>query len=71
MIITSDPLPTLKEVQKELLMMALRRTNGNVAEAAKLIGISVRTAYNWCESFKIDKQIFRESALQSNIVTIS
>jgi DNA-binding NtrC family response regulator len=41
-----DQFPTLAEVEKRLIFLALKKTSGNRNEAANLIGINVRTLRN-------------------------
>jgi DNA-binding NtrC family response regulator len=41
-----DGFPTLGEVEKRLILLALKKTSGNRNEAANLIGINVRTLRN-------------------------
>ena len=40
-------LPTVDEVKAALLTAALRKTDGHVVNAAKLLGVPSKTAYNW------------------------
>lgn len=42
----SDPPFSLKEMEKDLIFKALHRTNGNRTQAAKILGISIRTLRN-------------------------
>jgi len=44
----------LKELEKQAVIMALRRTEGNKQKAAKVLGISRRALYNKIESHHID-----------------
>ena len=48
------PLST-KEVEKEIILRALRSTQGNVSKAAGVIGISRRTLYRKMEKYNIAK----------------
>jgi two-component system response regulator AtoC len=41
----NEGIPTLKEVEKELISKALEETKGNVTSAAKLLGIDRKTIY--------------------------
>jgi len=45
----------LEEVERELILQALRRTGGNKARAAKLLGISRRRLYSRMESLGISE----------------
>lgn len=48
----------LNENEKTLIMRALRQTDGNKAEAAKLLGINITTVYRKMEKYRIsDDQI--------------
>lgn len=46
--------PTADQVFHALLRAALNETNGHVAQAAGLIGVSVKTAYNWRNKYQIE-----------------
>ncbi|OAG28159.1 sigma-54-dependent transcriptional regulator [Thermodesulfatator autotrophicus] len=50
------PLKPLREVEREMIMKALRAANGNRTRAAEMLGISVRTLRN-------KLQIYREAGL--------
>ncbi len=50
------PLKPLKEIEKEMILKALKVANGNRTKAAELLGISVRTLRN-------KLQIYREAGL--------
>jgi DNA-binding NtrC family response regulator len=41
-----ETFPTLSDVEKRLIYLALKKTGGNRNEAANLIGINVRTLRN-------------------------
>lgn len=45
------PFPTLAEVEKEYILTTLRKVKGNRAQAAKLLGISVRNLYRKIEEY--------------------
>jgi DNA-binding NtrC family response regulator len=44
--------PTLSEVEKRLIYLALKKTSGNRNEAANLIGINVRTLRNKLKEYE-------------------
>jgi DNA-binding NtrC family response regulator len=44
--------PTLSEVEKRLIFLALKKTSGNRNEAANLIGINVRTLRNKLKEYQ-------------------
>ena len=46
-------IPTLREVEKELITKALRETNGNISGAAKLLGVDRKTIYRKVKRFSI------------------
>jgi transcriptional regulator of acetoin/glycerol metabolism len=46
----------LAENEKLLIMRALRKTKGNKAEAAKLLGINITTVYRKLEKYQISDQ---------------
>jgi DNA-binding NtrC family response regulator len=39
-------MPTLEVVEREYISMALKKANGSKAQAAKILGVSVKTIYN-------------------------
>lgn len=41
-----DPFPTLDEAIRSHVLAALTRTGGNKQQAAKLLGVSLKTVYN-------------------------
>jgi DNA-binding NtrC family response regulator len=45
--LVGDRFPSIKEVEAELLRMALRRADGNISLAASLLGISRQTVHKW------------------------
>jgi DNA-binding NtrC family response regulator len=56
---TSDPVfgngaefPTLADIEKRLILLALKKTSGNRNEAASLIGINVRTLRNKLKEYQ-------------------
>lgn len=51
-LLTDANVMTLKEVEKRMIMNALRRHNGNRTHAAKILGISVRTLRNKLKEYK-------------------
>jgi DNA-binding NtrC family response regulator len=44
--------PTLQEVERQYLTMVLSKTSGNKPEAAKILGVSVKTVYNKLDEYK-------------------
>lgn len=46
-----DPYPTLEEVERQHILTTLKLVHGNRAQAAKLLGISVRNLYRKIESY--------------------
>ncbi len=51
-VLTDANVMTLKEMEKKMIMTALRDNNGNRTHAAKLLGISVRTLRNKLKEYK-------------------
>lgn len=47
---------SLEDFEKELLMKAMEKSNGVIAKAAKLLGISYRTLQYRLEKFNIRKE---------------
>jgi two-component system response regulator FlrC len=50
--ITDAPIMPLKEMEKKMIMKALKNHNGNRTHAAKVLGISVRTLRNKLNEYK-------------------
>lgn len=48
-----------RQNQKFLIEQALSRTNGNKSQAAKLLGICIRTMRNKCHEFGIKADAFK------------
>lgn len=51
----SNPLKTLKDVEKTLICDTLEQMGGNKTKAAKLLGISVRTLWNKVNEYGMEK----------------
>ncbi len=45
-------LPTLQEVERQYLNLVLTQTAGNKAQAAKILGVSIKTIYNKLDTYK-------------------
>jgi len=45
-------LPTLQEVERQYLNLVLSKTSGNKPQAAKILGVSVKTVYNKLDEYK-------------------
>jgi transcriptional regulator of acetoin/glycerol metabolism len=59
MITFPEPLPTVHQLQKAILVAALRQTKGNMQAAAPILGLSLKTVYNWCGMYKVEYAQFR------------
>jgi DNA-binding NtrC family response regulator len=46
---------TVSEMERKLIMTALRKTNGNRTHAAKLLGISLRTLRNKLREYRVEE----------------
>lgn len=56
---TGKPLDfNLREAEKRLILMALERTKGNRTEAARLLGVSVRTVRNKIKEYGLSGRVF-------------
>ena len=44
-------LPTLQQVEQRYLTLVLQKTGGNKVQAAKMLGVSVKTIYNKLNSY--------------------
>ncbi len=47
--------PTLEEMEKNLIIQALKYCNGNVVNASKIIGIGKSTLYRKIEKYKLEE----------------
>ncbi len=47
--------PTLEEMEKNLIIQALKYCNGNVINASKIIGIGKSTLYRKIEKYKLEE----------------
>lgn len=45
-------LPTLEEVKRQYLNLVLKQTGGNKVQAAKVLGVSVKTIYNQLDAYR-------------------
>jgi DNA-binding NtrC family response regulator len=52
--LTDQNFPSLKEVERKHIYLALKVTNGNKAKAAKILGITQKTLYNKFHKYFID-----------------
>ncbi|MFO7760981.1 MAG: sigma-54-dependent transcriptional regulator [Thermodesulfobacteriota bacterium] len=48
----SDELPTLKDVERQMILRALDKTNNNRTSAARILGVSVRTLRNKLNEYR-------------------
>lgn len=45
-------LPTMEELERKYLNLVLEKTGGNKVQAAKILGVSVKTIYNKLDSYR-------------------
>jgi DNA-binding NtrC family response regulator len=45
-VIDVTNLPTLQELERQYLNLVLTKTSGSKAQAAKILGVSIKTVYN-------------------------
>jgi len=62
-----ESFPTLAEVEKAHLDRALEKAGGNKAQAAKLLGVSIKTVYNKLNNYYKKAEV--ESATVSSEVS--
>jgi DNA-binding NtrC family response regulator len=48
-------LPTLEQVEQRYLTLVLQKAGGNKVQAAKMLGVSVKTIYNKLNSYAAPK----------------
>ena len=46
--------PTLEELERQYLTLVLKKTAGSKPEAAKILGVTVKTVYNKLENYAAD-----------------
>jgi DNA-binding NtrC family response regulator len=51
-VIDVTNLPTLQEVERQYLTLVLSKTAGNKPQAAKILGVTVKTVYNKLNEYK-------------------
>lgn len=51
MVINVSNMPTLQELERQYLSMVLNKTLGSKSEAAKILGVSVKTVYNKLDAY--------------------
>jgi DNA-binding NtrC family response regulator len=51
-VIDVTSLPTLQEVERQYLNLVLSKTAGNKPQAAKILGVTVKTVYNKLNEYK-------------------
>ncbi|RLB86011.1 MAG: hypothetical protein DRH15_02650 [Deltaproteobacteria bacterium] len=56
-VLTDANVVTLKEMEKKMIMNALKSNNGNRTHAAKVLGISVRTLRNKLKEYKAEMKL--------------
>lgn len=50
-------LPTMEEVERQYLNLVLKSTGGNKVQAAKILGVSVKTIYNKLDGYKASETL--------------
>lgn len=51
-VIDVTNLPTLADLERQYLNLVLSKTQGNKPQAAKILGVSVKTVYNKLDEYK-------------------
>jgi len=49
-------MPTLEQLEQRYINLALQKSGGNKIQAAKLLGVSVKTIYNKLNSYTAPQQ---------------
>ena len=49
--------PTAEEVEKRYLNLVLEKTGGNKVQAAKILGVSVKTIYNKLDGYRANEAV--------------
>lgn len=47
-------LPTVVELERQYLNLVLEKTGGNKVQAAKILGVSVKTIYNKLDGYRVE-----------------
>ncbi len=55
--VLAGPVPTLRELERKAIGLALEETSGNRTHAAKMLGISVRTLRNKLNEYKVATEV--------------
>jgi DNA-binding NtrC family response regulator len=55
--VLAGPVPTLRELERKAIGLALEETSGNRTHAAKMLGISVRTLRNKLNEYKVAAEV--------------
>lgn len=56
-VIDVTNLPTLQELERQYLNLVLGKTSGNKPQAAKILGVSVKTVYNKLDAYKAEETV--------------
>ena len=51
---TMESFPTLEEVERKHIFLAMKMANGNKSAAAKMLGITLKTIYNKMDKYTKD-----------------
>jgi DNA-binding NtrC family response regulator len=49
--------PIMDDIKKKYIMAALKRTKGNITEAAKILGVRPRNLTRWCKNYNLHNYI--------------
>lgn len=50
-------LPTLADLERQYLNLVLAKTSGSKSDAAKILGVSVKTVYNKLDGYKLTEKV--------------
>lgn len=56
-VIDVTNLPTLADLERQYLNLVLTKTSGNKPQAAKILGVSVKTVYNKLDEYKAQETV--------------
>lgn len=60
-LVTLFPGTTIHQAQRELTLVTLRHVGGNKTLAAEMLGISLKTLYNWLQAYALEDALIQKA----------